>query len=96
MNWICRLQGREEEGTKGGVTQDKSHCVRRPQIANGDGALTRVTGVMLATRGFLAIPHQCCEYARVGFVHELVQNWRPITLHLNRNERVQGAKWCKP
>ena len=65
MIWICRLRGREEEGTKSGVTQDKSNCALWSQIANGDGALTRVLSFNCATRLNLWIARHHCEYARV-------------------------------
>lgn len=95
MTWICHLPSGERAGTKSGVTQDKSNCVLRPQIANGNGALARVIKAVWATREYLGISRHGCEYARVGFVHDLVHRWRLPGAHLNSHRRVQGAKWCK-
>lgn len=96
MTWHSGLRVLERVGIKSGLTQDKSNCVLRPQIANGDGALARVTSVTHVTREYLGISRHYCEYARVGFVHELVHSWRLLATHLNSDGCVQGAKWCKP
>ena len=65
MTWICRLRVGQGAEVKTGVTQDKSNCARRSQIANGDGALTRVIAINCATRSNLRIARHHCEYARV-------------------------------
>ena len=96
MTWTSHLRVRVGVGIKSGVTQDKSNCVLRPQIANGDGALARVIAAIGVTRKYLMIFRHHCEYARVGFVHELVHRWRLPGAHLKSHGRVQGAKWCKP
>ena len=96
MTWICRLRAREAVGIRSEVTQDKSNCVPRPQIANGDGALTRVIAVNSATRSNLWIARYHCEYARVGFRGASVHNWRHPVLTLKSDWRSRGAKWCMP
>ena len=96
MTWISRLRGREEEGTKSGVTQDKSNCVRQTQIANGDGALVRVIASNSTTRSNLWIARHHCEYARVGFRDVLPHNWRHLVQTFNTDGRLHGATWCMP
>ena len=96
MTWIHHLRVREGVPTKSGVTQDKSNCVPRPQIAIGDGALKRVIAVNSATRSILRIARHHCEHARVGFRAVLVQKWRRLVQILNTDGRLRGAKWCMP
>ena len=69
MTWICRLRVREGVGTKSGVTQDKSNCVLRPLIANGDGARTRVTAVIRVSRRYRRMLGQHLDLARLTFWH---------------------------
>jgi len=94
MNWICRLRVGGGVGTKSGVTQDNSNRARRSQIANGDGALTRVIAINCATRSKLWITRHHCKYARVGFRDALVQNWRRLAPTPNFDGRLHSAKWC--
>jgi len=95
MTWMCHLRVREGEGTKSGVTQDKSNRALRSQIANGDGALTRVIAINSATRSNLRIARHHCEYVRVGFRDALVHNWRHRVPGLNTDGRLHSAEWCK-
>jgi len=69
MTWTCHLRVREEVGIKSGLTQDKSNCVRWAQIANGDGARTRGTAVIRASRRFRQILGQYLDFARLTFWH---------------------------
>ena len=96
MTWICRLRVSEEVGTKSGVTQDKSNCVLRSQIANGDGALTRGIAINGATRSNLWIARHRCENARVGFRDALVHTWRHLVPTLKTDGRLHSAEWCMP
>lgn len=94
MTWACRLRVEEGGEAKSEVTQDKSNCALRPQIANGDGALTRVMCSNGATRSNLGIARRHCEYARVGFRDALVHNWRHRVPTLNTDGRLHSAEWC--
>ena len=96
MTWICLLRVVVLEQTKSGVTQDKSNCARRSQIANGDGALTRVLSFNCATRLNLWIARHHCEYARVGFRDALVHNWRHLVRTPSADGRLHSATWCMP
>ena len=94
MTWIRGLRAGVGEWTKSGVTQDKSNCVQRSQIANGDEELTRVICSNCATRSNLGIAGRHCEYARVGFRDALVHNWRHRVPTLNTDGRLHSAEWC--
>lgn len=96
MTWICHLRAGERVGTKSGVTQDKSNCVRQTQIANGGGALTRVISFNHASRSNLSIARHHCKYARVGFRGALVHNWHYLVQTLNTDGRLLSATWCMP
>ena len=96
MTWACRLRGEEGGETKSEVTQDKSNCALRPQIANGDGALTRVIAINCATRSNLWIARHHCKYVRVGFRDALVRYWRHLVPTLKTDGRSSGAKWRMP
>ncbi len=96
MTWNCLLRVGVLEQTKSGVTQDKSNCARRSQIANGDRALTRVMSFNCTTRSNLWIARHRCEYARVGFRDALVYNWRHLVQTLNTDGRLLSATWCMP
>ena len=96
MTWIYRLRAIEWVGTKSEVTQDKSSCALRTQIANGDGALTRVMAINCATRSNLWIARHHCKYARVGFQGALVHNWRHLVPTLKTDRRLHSARWCMP
>ena len=96
MTWNCLLRVGVLEKTKGGVTQDKSNCVQETQIANGDGALTRVMSFNCTTRSNLWIACHHCKYARVGFRDALVHNWRHLVRPLNTDGRLHSATWCMP
>jgi len=69
MTWTCDLRVREEVGIKSGETQDKSNCVRRTQIANGDGAMARVTAVIRVSRRYRQMLGQYLDFARLTFWH---------------------------
>lgn len=69
MTWTCHLRVREGVGIKSGVTQDKSNCVRRTQIANGDGAMARVTAVIRASRRYRQMLGRYLDFARLTFWH---------------------------
>jgi len=96
MTWACRLRGEEGGEAKSEVTQDKSNCARRSQIANGDRALTRVMSFNCTTRSNLWIARHRCEYARVGFRDALVHDWRHLVQTLNTDGRLLSATWCMP
>lgn len=96
MTWNCLLRVGVLEQTKSGVTQDKSNCALRSQIANGDGALTRVIASNGATRSNLWIARHHCEYVRVGFRDALVHNWRHRSQTPSAGGRLHSAKWCMP
>ena len=94
MTWPYHLRAGERIRTKSGVTQDKSNCALRSQIANGDGALTRVIAFNCASRSNLCIARHHCEYVRVGFLGALVHKWRHRVQTLSADGRLHSAKWC--
>ena len=96
MTWNCRLRAGEGVGTKSGVTQDKSNCALRSQIANGDGALMRVIAINCATRSNLWIARHHCKYVRVGFRDALVHYWRHLVRTPSADGRLHSATWCMP
>ena len=96
MTWIYHLRVRDGVPTKSGVTQDKSNCALRSQIANGDGVLARVIAISSTTRSNLWIARHHCEYARVGFRDVLVHKWRHRVQTLNTDGRSHSATWCMP
>ena len=96
MTWPHHLRAGERVRTKSGVTQDKSNRALRTRIANGDGALMRVTAIKCATRSNLRIARHHCENARVGFRDALVHDWRHAFQTLNIDGRLHSAVWCMP
>ena len=74
MTWICHVRVREGEGIKSEVTQDKSNCVRRTQIANGAGAIARLTAVIRVSRRYRQILGQYLDLARLT-------NWHHFGAH---------------
>ena len=96
MTWIRRLRVRQGKRAESGVTQDKSNCACWSQIANGDGALTRVNAINCATRSNLWIARHHCKYVRVGFRDALVHYWRHLVPTLKTDGRLNSAEWCTP
>lgn len=70
MTWTSHLRVRVGVGIKSGVTQDKSTCVRRTQIANGDGAMARVTAVIRVSRRYRPMFGQYLDFVRLTFWHQ--------------------------
>ena len=96
MTWNCLLRVGVREQTKSEVTQDKSNCALQTQIANGDGALTRVIAINCATRSDRWIARHHYKCARVGFRDALVHTWRHRVQTLNTDGRLHSATWCIP
>ena len=91
MTWTSHLRVREGVGTKSGVTQDKSNCVLRPQIANGDGARTRVTAVIRVSRRYRQMLGQYLDFARLTFWHHLGAHQPACTVTTGHHEAPSRA-----